>query len=150
MDAITVSVNSSGLTTSTPAYTGGDVLGSQLSFANAVASSGGFGEVVSATLVDDNNVLGTTDLFLFSASTTPASNNAANSWSDADMENLVGVVNFPAMVTSANNRWCHVPNVGILYNCSATTLYGVLVTRTNNAVFGNVADITVKLGLRRY
>jgi len=142
-----LAANSSGLTTATTAYTSGDVLGGELSFASAARITGGRGVIEGAVLLDKADIVGAVDLFLFRAASTPAADNAANGWADADMENLVGVVSFPYPYDSANNRaatW-----VGAQpYECAATTLFGVLITRSDHTFFTAVTDLRVTLQVR--
>ncbi len=142
-----ITVASTGLTTATTAYVAGDVLGAEMSFTNAVRTSGGRAAIEGAVLVDKAAVIGAVDLFLFRAASTPAADNAANSWADADMLNCVGVVSFPGPYPSALNRvamWQGAQPFG----CAATTLFGVLVTRSDHTFFGAAGDLQVKLFVR--
>src|SRR5688572_8682452 len=81
-----IQATSAGLTTASTAYAAGDQLGTELSFANAVRVSGGYGSIVGATLLDKAKVNGGVDLYLFDRSVTPAADNAAFAFSDSDME----------------------------------------------------------------
>lgn len=142
-----ITATSSGLTTATTAYTSGDVLGAELSFTSAVRISGGRAVIEGAVLVDKTAVIGAVDLFLFRAASTPAADNAANAWADADALNCVGVIPFPGAYPSANNRiaaWSGQQRIG----CAATTLFGVLVTRSDHTFFGAATDIQVRLHIR--
>jgi hypothetical protein len=148
-DTRQIIVASAGLTTTSPTYTAGDQLGTELSFAGAVRPGRG-GVIQSAVLVDKAKVVGAVDLFLFSAATTPAADNAANAWSDADMLNLLGVIHFNDLLTSANNFAVLGSNLPVVIKPgSGTTIYGDLVTRTANGVFGAVGDLQVSLGILR-
>lgn len=141
-----IAVNSASLTTATTAYVTGDVLGAEISFTNAVRISGGRGIIESATLLDKSAVIGAVDLLLFNAASTPASDNAANSWSDTNMELLEGVISF-SPVTSALNRYAHWTGA-MPYQATATTLFGVLVTRSGHTFFGAATDLRVTLHVR--
>lgn len=142
-----ITVTSTGLTVAATAYTSGDVLGGEMSFTNAVRTSGGRATIEGAVLVDAAAVIGAVDLFLFRAASTPAADNAANSWADADMLNCVGVISFPGAYQSALNRvavWNGLQRIG----CAATTLFGVLVTRSDHTFFGAVGNLQAKLHVR--
>jgi hypothetical protein len=135
-----------GLTTATTAYTSGDVVGTEMLFDIGEAGAAR-GEIGGVTIIDKAGVLGACDLFLFDAPSTPAADNAPNSWADADMANLICVVPAATVYTSALNRaiiWIP-PNDDMPYVASTNVLYGVLVTRTANGFFGAVGDVIVKL-----
>jgi hypothetical protein len=141
-----IQVQSAGLTTATTAYTSGDQLGTILTFANAVRQTGATGVIQSATLLDQSQVIGAVDLFLFTQSVTLAADNAAASFSDADMLNCVGIISFPAptAVAAVNSISTVVSGLGI--TCAATSLFGALVTRSANAVFaGGATSLAVSL-----
>lgn len=142
-----IAVNAASLTTATTAYVTGDVLGSEMSFANAARISGGRGIIEKAVLLDKSDIIGPVDLFLFNAASTPASDNAANSWSDSNMELLEGIISFPSPYDSALNRvatWSgYLP-----FQCAATTLFGVMVTRSGHTFFGVATDLRVTLSVR--
>lgn len=144
MALVEVSATSAGLTTATTAYIAGDMLGTQWSWANAVASSGGYGWLVGAVLLDETDVVGAVDVFLFNASVTQAADNAANSWSDADMANCVGVVPLAFPYDSALNRVA-VWQGALPFKLAATTLYGGLVTRSGHTFFGATTSLKLKL-----
>lgn len=141
-----IQVQSAGLTTATTTYASGDQLGTILTFANAVRQNGATGVIQSATLLDQSQVIGAVDLFLFDRSVTLASDNAAASFSDADMLNCLGIISFPAptSVAAVNSLSTVVSGLGIMPN--ATSLYGALVTRSANAVFaGGATSLAVSL-----
>lgn len=138
-----VDLTSSGLTTATTAYTSGDMLGVQMTL--TIPGTRGVkvaaGEIMGATIIDDSAVIGAVDLFFFDQSTTPAADNAANAWSDADMRNLVGVLSPATVITSANNKvvTCANAETEIPFYAPAGKLYVCAVTRTGNAVFAGGA-----------
>jgi hypothetical protein len=141
-----IQVQSAGLTTATTTYASGDQLGTILTFANAVRQTGATGVIQSATLLDQSQVIGAVDLFLFAQSVTLASDNAAASFSDADMLNCLGIISFPAptAVAAVNSISTVVSGLGI--TCTATSLFGALVTRSANAVFaGGATSLAVSL-----
>lgn len=140
---------SAGLTTATTAYIAGDQLGTELSIASIVRTAKG-AVVTSAALVDKAKVLSVVDLFLFDSATTPAADNAANSWSDADMLKILGVIHFTDQIVSANNHVLLPTNLPlVLKPASGTTIFGDMVTRSGHTFFGAVGDIQVSLGVLR-
>jgi hypothetical protein len=138
---------SSGLTTSVTAYSIGDVLGAEWTFPICRASGRGV-ILTSATLIDKAKVIGATDLYLFDRASSPAADNAANSWADANMANLLGIVSFPAPTASALNG-AAVANAGIpevLIGNASVNVFGVLVTRSAHTFFGAATDLVLCLG----
>jgi hypothetical protein len=139
-----LSGTSSGLTIATTAYTSGDQLGAQISLTGATARTGGGGYITGITLVDAGDVMGAVDVVFSRASLTPAADNAAAAFSDADALNIVGVVSISAAVDLGNNRVCSANGVRIPFECGAgTTLYANLITRSGNAFFTAVTDLTL-------
>jgi hypothetical protein len=138
MAGVEVAFTSAGLTTATTAYTSGDMLGTQLTIAGASTGAGVVNYIDGIVLEDDSAVIGQVDFFLFNATVTQAADNAANSWSDADMQKCVGVISIPGPYQSALNRvsvWeGHKP-----FHCAATSLFIGMVTRSANAVFASGA-----------
>lgn len=147
-DSRTLSFTSAGLTTATTAYTAGDQLGTELSLSTAVRTGKGL-ILVSGAIIDEADILGAVDLFIFNAATTPASDNAANSWSDADIAKCLYVVHFNDVIDSALNRVLVPTNLpAVLKPASGTTLYADLVTRTGHTFFGAVGNIKGLLGVQ--
>ena len=143
-----IEVTSAGLTTSITTYTSGDQLGTEITVATGGGASA-YAAITSLTVVDYAKVLGAFDALFFNAATTPAADNAANSWSDADMNKLIagGFISFPAPTASALNGIGSIPNL----LCNGRTdgsgnFYLDLVTRSANAVFGAAGDIHIKVG----
>lgn len=148
-DLTKLSATSSGLTTASTAYTPGDQLGTILSWSNAAATSGGFGYITKAALLDKAKVVGAIDIYLFSASVTGAADNAAADFSDSDMDTYcVGVLQMPAPVTNASNGFASL-DLQSPIKCDATTLYGMMVTRYGHTFFGATTDLVVKLFIER-
>lgn len=148
-DSKILTVTSAGLTTASTAYTSGDQMGTEITVTTAVRAARGL-TVQAAVAIDKAKVIGAFDLFCFQAATTPAADNAANSWSDADMLNLVGVIHFSDVMTSANNYVVMATNLPlVLKPTSGTSLYFDFVTRTANSFFGAVGDLVVNLGIMR-
>jgi hypothetical protein len=144
-----VTGTSAGLTTSATAYASGDQLGTEITLSTAGVSSG---LIYGAQVVDKADVVVATglELWLFSAATTPAADNAANSWSDADMANLVAVVPCTALYNSGLNTivttnpaaTCQIPFV------ASGALYCNIVTRGANSFFGAVGDLLVTVYIK--
>lgn len=143
-----LAVASAGLTTATTAYTSGDVLGSQLQFRWGDGFGPAYGELCNAFVIDKAAVIGTVELWLFSTAVTPAADNAAVSFSDADLQSLITVVNLNTSFATALNK---VSMMDPTYSepsiwCSAAgIMYGTLVTRSGHTFFGAATDLTVVL-----
>lgn len=104
------------------AYTSGDILGGQLTFANAVRAGALSGRIVSVTVLDKTQAQrAPMDLVLFDRSVTVPADNAVATFSDADMANCLGVINFSAQ--AYNTAWAGTPA-----NSIATIPYSELTT----------------------
>ncbi len=137
---------SAGLTTSVTAYTSGDMLGTQSTVdLGDVPISGA--TIVGGMLIDKAAVAGAVDLFIFSGTVTQAADNAANSWSDADMAKLLCVVQLTNVYTSALNKVVDTGAVMLRKPITSDTpnLYICAVTRTANSFFGAVGDLSYSL-----
>ena len=116
-------------TLDTAIYASGDSLHTAvLSFASAVRISGGTGRVRKLLVIDKDLQSAAGELWLFSASVTPAAANAAHSISDGDAALCIGVIPFGTYYASALNS-ISIANVDVPISCAATTLFGILVTR---------------------
>lgn len=147
-DSRIITATSAGLTTGATAYTIGDTLGTEMTWTSVVRT--GKGAVINSAVLTDKSVkVSTVDLFLFDASVTPAADNAANSWSDADILKLIGVIHFTDVISSALNTIIQATNLPLVIKpTTGTTIYGYMVTRTANAgSFGAATDIQVRLGV---
>ncbi len=142
-----VLIASSGLGTSGGGYSVNNQMGTAFVFPNATRRAGGYGMVSTATLVDKANIIGAVDLWLFSQAVTPASDRSAVSFSDNDMQYYVGTISFPAPTNLVNNRAVSVPALGLNYQCTATSLYGYLVTLTSHTTFDAADNILIGLNL---
>lgn len=150
-DLTRISVQSAGLTTATTAYSVGDQVGTQFTFAGAARASGGTGTVVAAMVIDAQDIIGPYDLVLFRSSVTLASDNAAFAISDADALNIVGVIQMVGALDLGNNRIAQAYNLAIPYDCSGgTSLFGALITRSAHTFFsGGVGSLQVVLHVER-
>ena len=116
-------------TLDTAIYASGDSLHTTvMSFASAVRISGGSGRVRKLVVVDKAAQSAAGELWLFSATVTPAAANAAHSISDADAALCVGVIPFGTYYASALNS-VSVASPDLPITCAATTLFGIAVTR---------------------
>jgi hypothetical protein len=116
-------------TLDTSAYASGDCLHTTvITFASAVdASLSGFIEKM--VVVDRELQSQPCELWLFSATVTPAAANAAHSISDADAALCIGVIYSGPYYASALNSVSVAKGVGLAIKCAATSLFGILVTR---------------------
>lgn len=148
-----LAADSAGLTTVTTTYTSGDVLGTEITLASAATVSGWGGVISKAILIDKSNKVNTGDVeaWIFSAASTPAADNAAADWSDANIALLQTIITFSSSSWKINtsNSVNIQQNLGIPYTCGATSLFAVLVTRQANAVFTAVSDLRLLLGVLR-
>lgn len=126
-------------------YASGDCLHTTvISFAAAVRLSGGSGRVRKMVVIDNDLQSAALELWLFSATVTPAAANAPHSISDADAALCVGVIPSGAYYASALNS-ISVASVDLSINCAATTLFGILVTRGTPTY--TAAGLTVALSI---
>ena len=146
-------LTSSGLTTATTAYTSGDQLGAQMSLQLGAQGDSGTGyestivEIKDLWVTDRADVLGAVDIYLFNASVTPAADNAAVSFSDADIEKLCSPViqlttntDLGLNKTTGAAAWWErtvVLPAGVLYVC--------MVTKSGHSFFGATSDVKLNL-----
>jgi hypothetical protein len=150
LNQLRVQVVSGGLTTASTAYSAGDQVGTQFTIANAARASGGTGTIVGATLLDKADIAGGYNLWVFRASVTPASDNAAVSFSDTDMESLVGIIPLAGPYDGGANKFLQAQGIGFPYDCSGgTSLYVNLQTSIGHTFFGAVTDLVLTLWVVR-
>lgn len=143
-----VEVTSAGVTTSITAYTSGDQVGTEVTC--ALSPSNNVHAVVAAlTLVDYAKIVGAMELRFFRDTTTPAADNAAASWSDADEDKIVGggVVQVPAPLTDGLNGVSAVPNLWFQGRTGTghPNFYLDIITRSGHTFFGAASDLRIKL-----
>jgi hypothetical protein len=136
--------SSAGLTTATTSYSISDQVGTIFTFTNAAIDSGGTGVILSAVVLDKADVMTDMRLHFWKATVTLASDNAAFTVSDADMQNYLGYVSASAIDVGAN-RVAVVPNIGLGYSCAATSLFMAVQTMTAHTFYGATTDIWVAL-----
>lgn len=146
-----VTVVSAGLTIATTAYTSGDHVGGVFQFKVGQQESqqgNSYGEICNIVVTDKNAVLAACELWLFTSSPTVAADNSPLSITDADLPNLVGVWELTKAYSTALNKIITLPNAESempYWTGQSGILYGVLVTRTGNAIFAAVDDVAVTL-----
>lgn len=140
-----IKVKAANLTAATTAYVSGDQLGDLIEFSNAARTSGSGGMIRSATLLSQDSIVGAVDLFLFDRSVTAAADNAANSFSDADMAFCQGILSFGTPVVSGANSLATIEFSGLSFISNATSLFAALVTRSDHTYFSVSNAITVSL-----
>lgn len=112
------------------AYTSGDCLHTTvLTFPNAVSQTGGTGTIKKLVVIDSDVQSAAGELWLFSATVTPAAANAAHSISDAHALLCVGVIPFGTYYASALNSVSVSAALNVSFTVAATSLFGILVTR---------------------
>jgi hypothetical protein len=136
-----IRVASSGLTTAATTYTIGDTAGAIMTFAGCARVSGGTGTILSATLLDKGDVGTDYRLHIFRASVSLSADNAAWAVSDSDYESLIGIVTMPSLLDVGANRAATLANIGLAYDCAATSLFVGIETRSANAVYAAATDL---------
>lgn len=139
----TFTVAASGLTTATTTYTAGDMLGTELTITGAAFASGGKGAITSIEVQNSStNSTGALDMRFFNAASTPAADNAANSWSDANSRLQVVAYQVGAPVASALNSTGYTGNLWLDYTTvSSTSLFLNVICLGAPAVFSAATDL---------
>lgn len=127
-----------------PAYTAKDAVGGLLTFANAAASSGGTGTIVTAQVIDNSQQRPSLELVLFDRTFSASTDNAIFAPSDADLANAIGVIGLNAWSDFSTNSTATAPNVGLAFKLNGTSMFGQLVTR-GTPTFVATTDIIVIL-----
>lgn len=144
-----ISVASGGLTTATTAYTAGDQVGTQFTFANAARANGGGGTIVGVTLLDAADIIGAYDVVITKSSITLAADNAAYSISDANALEVIALVPLTGAYDLTLNRLAQAYNLAVPYTCDATSLFAGLITRVGHTFFGAVTNLQLTLYVER-
>jgi hypothetical protein len=104
---ITVTANSAGLTTATTAYAAGDQAGTEITI-SAIGAASGYVIINDIVMIDYSARIGSHEIRLFNAATTPAADNAAASWSDTDEFKLRGGIIYCSSITADSlNATCN-------------------------------------------
>lgn len=139
-----IRVASSGLSTGA-GYAIGDTAGTIMTFAGCARVSGGTGTILAATLLDKGDVGTDYRLHIFRASVTLSTDNLAWAVSDSDQESLIGVVTMPSLLDVGANRVATLANIGLPYDCAATSLFVGIETRTANGQYAAATDLNLIL-----
>jgi hypothetical protein len=152
-----------------PAYTSGDQLGGLMTIANAARVSGNGGLIRGIALLNKGNVAAfDLDLLFFTQTVTTAADNAAATFSDTDMESLVGFAQIDttdflaAFAGTPANYVMSIPNVNsaagttqrassleIPYTCAATSLFCAAIVRGTPTLAGT-SDLVFSFIVERY
>ena len=131
------------------AYSAGDAVGTIIPFANAARDTGAGGVLKQVTIIDDAGQDAELELWLFNASFTAMTDNAAWAPAEADLEKLI------CIVSTSDGTWraagtpsAIVIEVAQRYDLTGTSMFGQLVTR-GTPTYAAVDDVTVKIGLLR-
>lgn len=148
LQPFSVSTTASGMSTS-PAYSIGDMVGTELTLANAAFTSGDGGFITGIHMEDDAALASTLRLKFFNAASSPAADNAANSWSDANAQKEVSSVDTNAFVVSALNGTSTTGNLMLPYVCAATSLF-LNVVALASWTAGSTTDLHFIISLLRW
>jgi hypothetical protein len=138
-------VATSTLTIATTAYSLGDQVSPELTFANAARYSGGTGLITGITLVDKNDIIGSYDIVISRVTMTLAGDNVAWAVSDADALNILAVVQLDTAIDIGGNRFAQAQNLAIPFDCGATSLFVSMITRTAHTFFAAHTDLQLAL-----
>lgn len=142
-----ISVQSGGLTTASTAYTAGDQVGTQFTFAGCARAAAGSGTIIAIQLVDAADIIGAYDVVITSASITPAADNAAFAISDSDALLIIpgGIVQLAGAYDIGNNRIGQASGLAIPYVCGATSLFANLICRVGHTFFAAATNLQLIL-----
>jgi hypothetical protein len=134
-------------TLDTDAYTANDAIGGMLTFSGAVRGQSTTGVLQTVVIIDDDLQDAETELWLFDQSFTATADDAAFDPTDADLENLIGVVSTAdgTYYDGSDNSVCVIRNIGLVLDLKGPSLFGQLVTRGTPTYAA--AGLTVKLGI---
>jgi hypothetical protein len=137
------------LSLDTAAYASGDVLAATQEVASAVAANGGKAVLHSVTVLDKDDQGQALDLVFLRTNVSLGTENAAVSITDADAEEILGVVQVTAgdFLDFGANRVATMPSVGLVLEAgaSSTSLYLAAVSKGTGTY--SASGIVVKLGL---
>lgn len=130
------------------AYSANDVVGGLLTFASAVRSTAGYAKLQTVILIDKAFTKNVLELWLFDSDPTVAADNAAQTYTDANLAKCVGVIPIAAAnyYQAADNQIAIVQNTNLIFTCAATSLFGQLKC-TGTPTYASTSDLTVKLAI---
>jgi hypothetical protein len=133
-DLVRISASVPGVTTNGTSYTAGDQVGTLISLASAVRTSGGTGAIVGATLTDGKNIIGAYDVVFFRTNgQTLASDNGPFSIAAGDRTTVIQLVQLTQSYPFNNARIAQAQNIYVPFDCAATTLYAALICRAGHS-----------------
>ncbi len=127
------------------AYDANDMVGDEMAFA-IQSHSGVVQSLVVTDLAEQDAVL---EVHLFRKSVTPAANNAAVAFTDAEGKaSAIDVIEVAAgdYIDAGEYSIAKVENLGVIYENDSGTLYGYVVTR-GTPTYTSTSDLTFKLGV---
>lgn len=134
---------STGLSTSSPTYSAGDILGNELTISMAAASTGGRGVITAINVQNSStNSTGGLDMRIFSAASSATNDNAANSWTDANSRLQLMAIQVAAPVASALNSTSYNWNLWMPFTTTTSpNLFLDVITLGTPIVFAAVTDL---------
>lgn len=145
------------------AYADGDVIAnadnSHLVFQNVVdlGAATRSGSIPTARITSSANQTQKPELelWLFQSEITASADNAAFAPTDAELADLVGIIDFPASswrsgnsgAGAAGNSVCEATNLGLVFKLDGNTLHGVLVVRDPGTPYTPVSGETFTVDL---
>lgn len=140
---ISIPCNSAGLTIAATAYSIGDQAGTEITVP-AIGASNGYVLVNDITMVDNSARIGSHEIRIFNAATTPAADNAAASWSDADSAKRRSPIIYGNVLADSLNALVDYTFKPFLAKCDASgNLYLDVVLRAvpTSTFFAAVGDL---------
>ncbi len=145
-----VRLSSTPSTSTTPAYTAKDAIGSLLTFSNAARTSGGSVAVEAVQIVDKGQQMSAIDLILFDRSITAPTDNAIFNPSDTEATYCVG--GFQILGSDyadfSTNSIAALTDLELVCTLNGTDLFGVLVAR-GTPTYTSTTDIVVTLTVQQ-
>jgi hypothetical protein len=128
------------------AYSANDVVGGLLTFTGAVRATGGRAKIHSITFTDKGVTANVLNLWLFSDAPATIADNGAFAPTDAELLTLVGVVQIAAAdyLVATDNQAATKLNVGLVYNVTATSLFGYLEC-VATPTYASTSDIKIRI-----
>ena len=149
-----VLVDAAGLTTSATAYSSGDQLGTEITLPDVAGATAGFGIITGISLIDDGDILLSTEIYVFSDTTTEAADNAAAAWSDADAVKIVPgfPLVMPAPIDVGGVRVAGLGNLWIPFQSGSghDDLFVDVVTRSAHTFFTAADDVHLRFSIIQY
>lgn len=135
------------------AYSALDAVGGKLEFTDVVTPYSNHGHVVRAQLSDKAKQNALLYLVLFSEDFTATADNAAFAVSNADLLNVVAVIEFSVANYASfdANAWCTTGFAGVTMNLpfnlaeGGTSLFGQLFVKTSIPTYTSTSDLTVTI-----